>query len=83
MSGALGPAQTGGAPAPSCAAQPRADGSGAEQVATGERLSFPAWSSDGTLACLAYADDHQYLRLPCDSEEPLFIAKAEDWHHRK
>lgn len=49
-----------------------ADGGNARAAATGTRLSFPAWSADGRLACLSLAGDHQRLHLPCDAPEPLF-----------
>lgn len=49
-----------------------ADGRSAQARATAERLSFPAWSPDGRIACLVRADDHQQLHLPCSAPEPLF-----------
>lgn len=48
-----------------------AGGSAAPQ-ASGERLSFPAWSPDGRIACLVRAGEHQGLHLPCSAPEPLF-----------
>jgi len=48
------------------------EGGSARSVATASRLSFPAWARDGQLACLAYEDGSQYLRFPCDAENPLF-----------
>ena len=49
-----------------------AGGSNAREAAAGARLTFPAWSPDGRLACLSYDDDRQSVHLPCDSAEPLF-----------
>jgi hypothetical protein len=44
-------------------------GEDAEEVATGTRLSFAAWSPEG---CLGFEDGSQHLRLPCGSPDPLF-----------
>jgi Tol biopolymer transport system component len=49
-----------------------ADGSNAVTRATGARLSFPAWSSDGRIACLSLDDERQHLRFPCADATPLF-----------
>ncbi len=49
-----------------------ADGGNARPAATGTRLSFPAWSSDGRLACLSLENGQQRLHLPCGAPEPLF-----------
>ena len=49
-----------------------ADGANPRPAATGTRLSFPAWSPDGQLACLSFEDGHQRLQLPCDAPGPLF-----------
>ena len=47
-------------------------GGNARTAATGTRLSFPAWSPDGRLACLSLENGHQRLRLPCEASDPLF-----------
>ncbi len=49
-----------------------AAGEGAEARATGVRLTFPAWSPDGRLACLSVEGDEQLLRYPCEESAPLF-----------
>lgn len=49
-----------------------ADGGGAEARARGGQRSFPAWTPDGRLACLAWTGDRQHLHLPCEADEPLF-----------
>jgi len=50
----------------------RGDGATVERAATGPRLSFPAWTPEGRLACLAFAGGRQRAHLPCGSPEPLF-----------
>ena len=47
-------------------------GVNAAPQASGARLSFPAWSPDGRIACLVRTGDHQGLHLPCSAPEPLF-----------
>jgi len=49
-----------------------AGGESAEVRATGPRLTYPAWSPDGRLACLSVEGDEQLLRYPCDEPAPLF-----------
>ena len=49
-----------------------AAGINAAPQASGDRLSFPAWSPDGRIACLVRTDGHQRLHLPCSAPEPLF-----------
>ena len=49
-----------------------AEGGNAAPQAGGDRLSFPAWSPDGQIACLVRAGERQHLHLPCSAPEPLF-----------
>ena len=49
-----------------------AAGANAAPRVSGGRLSFPAWSPDGRIACLVRTGGHQRLHLPCSAPEPLF-----------
>lgn len=43
------------------------DGSSAEQVAHGERASWPAWMPDRTIACIVMAGGRPRIAAPCDT----------------
>ena len=48
------------------------EGGSGEAHAIAARLTFPAWSPDGRLACLSVEGEAQFLRFPCDEPTPLF-----------